>query len=55
MVYWESTVTNCNGKRSHKVKVTKKDVYLSDDYLNDHEKNITEPKRKRHQKLKTVS
>ena len=31
-------------KRSHKVKVTKKDVYyLSDDNLADEEENITEP------------
>ena len=42
-------------KRSHKVKVTKKDVYLSDDNLTDDEKNITEPKRKRKQKLLNVS
>ena len=41
-------------KRSHKVKVTKKDVYLSDDNLTDDEKNITEPKRKRKQKLLNV-
>ena len=42
-------------KRSHKVKVTKKNVYLSDDNLADDEENITEPKRKRKQKLITVS
>ena len=31
-------------KRSHKVKVTKKDVYyLSDDNLADEEENVTEP------------
>ena len=34
-------------KRSHKVKVTKKDVYLRDDNLADDQENITEPKRKR--------
>ena len=39
-------------KRSHKVKVTKKDVYLSDDNLGE---NITEPKKKRKKKLLTVS
>ena len=32
-------------KRSHKVKVAKKDVYLSDDNLADDEENTTEPKR----------
>ena len=42
-------------KRSHKVKVTKKDVYLSDDNLADDQENITEPKRKRKQKLLTIS
>ena len=42
-------------KRSHKVKVTKKDVYLNDDNVADDEKNITEPKRKRKQKLITVT
>ena len=42
-------------KQSHKVKVTKKDEYLSDDNLADDEENITEPKRKRKQKLITVS
>ena len=42
-------------KRSHKVKVTKKDVYLSDDNLADDQENITEPKRKRKQTLLTVS
>ena len=42
-------------KRSHRVKVTKKNVYLSDDNLADDEENITEPKRKRKQKLITVS
>ena len=43
-------------KRSHKVKVTKKDVYyLSDDNLADEEENITEPQRKRKQKLLTVN
>ena len=36
-------------KRSHKVKVTKKDVYLRDDNLADDQENITEPKRKRKQ------
>ena len=34
-------------KRSHKVKVTKKDMYLSDGNLADDEENIIEPKRKR--------
>ena len=34
-------------KQSHKVKVTKKDVYLSDDNLADDEENITESNRKR--------
>ena len=33
-------------KRSHKVKVTKKDVYLSDDNLADDQENITEPKKR---------
>ena len=42
-------------KRSHKVKVTKKDVYLSDDNLADDEENITEPKRKRKQILLILS
>ena len=42
-------------KRSHKVKVTKKNVYLSDDNLADDEENIAERKRKRKQKLITVS
>ena len=46
-----STIT----KRGHKVKVTKSDVYLSDDNLTDDEENITEPKKKRKQKLITVS
>ena len=36
-------------KRSHKVKVTKKDVYLRDDNLADDQENITEPKRERKQ------
>ena len=39
-------------KRSHKVKLTKKDVYLSDDNLGE---NITEPKKKRKQKLLIAS
>ena len=39
-------------KRSHKVKVTKKDVYLSDNNLDE---NTTEPKKKRKQKLLTAS
>ena len=38
-------------KWSHKFKVTKKEVYLSYDYLADDEEDITEPKRKRKQKL----
>ena len=38
-----STVT----KRSHKSKVRKKDVYLSENNLADDEENITKPKRKR--------
>ena len=42
-------------KRSHKVKVTKKDVYLSDDNLADDQENITEQKRKRKQKLLNIS
>ena len=42
-------------KRSHKVKVTKKDVYLSDDNLADDQENITEQKRKKKQNLLTVS
>ena len=42
-------------KRSHKVKVTKKDIYLSDSNLADGEENITEPKRKKNQRLITVS
>ena len=42
-------------KRSHKVKITKKDMHLSDDNLADDDENITEPKRKRRQKLITVS
>ena len=42
-------------KRSHKVKVTKKDVYLSADNLVDDEENITESKRERNQKLINVS
>ena len=41
-------------KRSHKVKVTKKDAYLRDDKLADDQENIIEPKRKRKQKLLTV-
>ena len=42
-------------KQSHKVKVTKKDVYLGDDNLAEDEENIAEAKRKRNQKLSTVS
>ena len=42
-------------KRSHKVKVMKKDVHLRDDNLADDEGNITELKRMRKQKLITVS
>ena len=34
-------------KRSRNVKVTKKDVYLSDDNLGDDQENITEPKKKK--------
>ena len=41
-------------KRSHKVKVTKKDVHLSDDNLDDDQENITEPKKKEKAKLLTV-
>ena len=41
-------------KRSHKAKVAKKDAYLSDDNLADGEENITELKRKRKSKLKTI-
>ena len=33
-------------KRSHKVKVTKKDVCLSDDNLDDDQENITETNKK---------
>ena len=36
-------------KRSHKVKITKKDVYLSDGNLDDDQENITEPKKERKQ------
>ena len=42
-------------KRIHEVKVTKKDVYLSNDNLADDEENVTEPKRKRGQKFITLS
>ena len=42
-------------KQSHKAKITKKDTYLSDSNLAEDEENITEPKRKRKQKLITVS
>ena len=42
-------------KPSHKIKVTKKDVYLSDDNLADYEESITYPERKRKQKLITAS
>ena len=38
-------------KRSHKVKVTKMDVFLSDDNLADDEENVTiESKRRRKRK-----
>ena len=36
-------------KRSHKVKITTKDVYLSDGNLDDDQENITEPKKERKQ------
>ena len=42
-------------KRSRKVKVTKKDVYINDDNSADFEENITEQKRKRKKKLITVN
>ena len=42
-------------KRIHEVKVTKKDVYFSNDNLTDDEENVTEPKRKREQKLITLN
>ena len=42
-------------KRSHKVKVTRKDVYLRDNNLADDEENIAEPQRKKNQKIITVS
>ena len=42
-------------KQNHQVKVSKKDVHLNDDNLLDDEENIPELKRKRKQKLITVS
>ena len=42
-------------KRSHNVKVTKKDVYWRDDNLPNDEENITETKWKRKQKLIPIS
>ena len=46
-----STATNCCKIKSKR----KKDVYLSNDNLADYEENITEPKRKRKQKLITAA
>ena len=47
--FTENQLPTTDMKRSHKVKVTKKDVYLRDDNLADDQENITEPKRKRKQ------
>ena len=44
-----------NYQRSHNVKVTKKDVYLSDGNLADDQENITETKKRRKQKVLTAS
>ena len=53
--FTENQLTPIVMKRNHKVKVTRKDVYLSADNLADDEENITQPKRMRTQKLLTVS
>ena len=44
-----------NYQRIHNVKVTKKNVYLSDGNLADDQENITEPKKRRKQKVLTAS
>ena len=52
--FTESQLPPTVRKQSYKVKVTKKNVYLSDDNLANDEENIAEPKRNRKQKLITA-
>ena len=52
--FTESQLPPTVRKQSYKVKVTKRNVYLSDDNLANDEENITEPKRNRKQKLITA-
>ena len=46
--FTENQLPTTDMKRSHKVKVTKKDVYLSDNNLGE---NTTEPKKKKKAKI----
>ena len=52
MVRWQ---VNHGNHGNMLIMVTKRNVFLSDDNLADDEENIAEPKRKRMQKLLTVS